>query len=315
MLIPNQRGDQRNLHLRLKSVAHQKWASTYDHVVFYGQKSPAPYLQALQAQVPDLPLSFINVQPTFAAAVAFQRLRHTSAGLANALAHGCWHANLSSHSTHYKATVWFWFGGFLKYLPVKYENILRLDDDCVLTRPDSMDPRPPPGTLIASSMFRYKLDTYVDGMATLFHNLSKQHGSNSTYEGWVMPITHVLWINVPWARSIKWVFDAVNRSNCIFTNRWEEQRIWGAAIRLMFDDVRYDYDKQNRQKRQRTRKPYQTLGLSHCLGAHCPTPEYLKLQMRSIGNEGEKKTSRKSSTAKRMRRPITMAQSWSTYIA
>ena len=49
---------------------------------------------------------------------------------------------------------------------------------------------------------------------------------------WPNPYTNVMWIRIAYARQMQWVFDAVDASGCIFSNRWGDLPLWGATVRL-----------------------------------------------------------------------------------
>jgi len=152
----------------------------------------------------------------------------------------------------YHSMCYFWFIDFFIYLK-DYQWLLRIDTDCELVK-DSRELIPPKPPIYFSSSYwmnleEEKYDTVsatkpdgdvVRGMKSMVKEIAVRHqllsDNNNTINTWKAPYSNVMYLNLTWARDnhiLTDIIHTVDSSQCIYSNRWGDSPLWGAAIRLL----------------------------------------------------------------------------------
>lgn len=132
---------------RNHAIALSPWAHHVDHLVFYediGERAtPQEHLDYIQNRS-RIALTFIPVAPTFQQGECWndallsslpdpKLARGENGGEGGGVGRVCGRTVLSdAFRAGYKSMCWFWFSEFLHHVPLGYEEVLRIDDDCVL---------------------------------------------------------------------------------------------------------------------------------------------------------------------------------------
>ena len=132
----------------------------------------------------------------------------------------------------YRTMCNFWFAEFLKYLE-NYEYILRIDDDCIVEKVNENFQFPPKEFTEFASIEWQWLDhpDVIVGMVDFVEKFAKNN-SKPFNKDWNGPLTHIMLINIPWAKKSEKFIKAVENTDCIYSNRWGDLPLWGAALML-----------------------------------------------------------------------------------
>lgn len=221
---------------RTASIARQKWAARYDHLVFHESDLLQTHQEHIQSSV-AVRLRFVSVQGFFAKAKERAAAILEAGGTASTREHGC---SPSRWGSGYKAMCAFWFAAFARYSE-PCEHLLRVDEDCVIDdeQPDPVESVGMLTDLSASTWIRRANPPVVVGMARLFRLLALNRTGAPVHfvecrlsACWPNPYTNVMLVRLGWIRQMDWAIDAVTRSECILSNRWGDAELWGATLHL-----------------------------------------------------------------------------------
>lgn len=214
-------------------------ASNPDVVLFHESSLTESMRNYIQAQTPELPLKFIYIQ--FDGFAKFNNISDKSAGYKQVY-ENCHPTGWSnSFKIGYKNMCRFWFIGFLDYLR-EYDWMLRLDPDCEFEE-DSRDSIPPAQNVFISSpawlpLHHQRFDkistTYdgevVKGMGPFVREFIRMATEEKLpkIDSWHAPYTNAMFMNLSMLYAnntleskLIWKFlQAVDDSNCIYSNRW-----------------------------------------------------------------------------------------------
>lgn len=150
-------------------------------------------------------------------------------------------------SMGYKNMCYFWSIRFLDYLK-DYEYIIRVDEDCKLFSidPDIINNYKQNSIYFSSPYFQGEDDKeVVVGMHSLFNNFLTRKGI-TPYNNLKCPYTNCMIINIPYFNNnsiVKEVLTEIEKTNCIFSNRWGDLPIWGYILSYLVERKHYLEDK------------------------------------------------------------------------
>lgn len=210
---------------------------TIDVVLFHeGDVSQADQ-NHIQAGTPDMPLTFVDVSAVFK---LYKPVNHPQ----------CPNSYLTKFTEPgYHSMCYFWFIGFQRYVE-RYDWLLRIDTDCLLC--DNVRPA------LASmpSQFHIAAPRWIDldrhggydniagpskqgmvvqGMHNFTVSFAQKHGIFDYVHSWHAPYTNVMLLDLIWYRNssvLRAFTQAVDASECIYSNRWGDMPLWGAAVIL-----------------------------------------------------------------------------------
>eukprot|EP01041_Mallomonas_annulata_P001345 gene1345-2595_t len=207
----------------------------YDMIIFYTDPISIENKNWLQSQ-DDLPIRFIDVSSKYNNAM---KPDENPICPSNPLTR--------NFTTGYKSMCHFWFVTFETYLK-EYDSMLRIDDDCEITKGSRKD-FPPPKSVVFSSTHWQHMEFHmadglslsheggtVTGLRSLSNRFMESRGLTSNWtdwKGWKAPYTNVMFIRLDWLRTndiVKAFIETVVESNCIYSNRWGDLSLWGVAL-------------------------------------------------------------------------------------
>lgn len=230
-----------NLILRNKAIQrYLYWNATANSrlelVFFHEGNLPVAHQQYIRDATPELPMQFIDVGEVF------REYKNVNISI-------CPKVLLISQmfSPGYHSMCHFWFLRFQRYLTA-YDWMLRIDDDCILARPIRRHlQRLSPAVHFASCLWvdlsngttdairPVNEGIVVTGMRNLTVKYARQHNLYEDIHSWHAPYTNVMYINLHWLRNntiVQGFMQTVEDSQCIYSNRWGDLPLWGAAIHL-----------------------------------------------------------------------------------
>ena len=242
LLLYNQTLSARNKsvrdHLHTYVGRTDKRKAVADVIIFHEGNIIQYHQDYIQSFTPDMPIKFINISSVF------QQFHYVN----NSICPPSSFSQLSVTPAGYHSMCYFWFLGFMEYV-LKYEWMLRIDSDCVLSENarDVMTSLDRQKVSFASARWialdKVKHDTIslasegmvVRGMRILTENIAVKHGLFQQVKSWKAPYTNVFYMNLRHLRQndiIAEYMKVVNESECIYSNRWGDMPLWGAAILL-----------------------------------------------------------------------------------
>jgi hypothetical protein len=215
---------------------HTSHHAKLDIVLFHEGNINTAHQTYIQSLTPEMPLIFIDVGEIFG---AYKNVNITICPK---------DAFVSSFfGPGYHSMCYFWFIGFQRYVS-KYAWLLRIDDDCILTRDIRRYLKALPSYYaIASPLW---LDLSIDksdgirrdfeggvvrGLRSFTEQYAQQHGIYNHIDTWLAPYTNVMYLDLDWLRNqtqILGYMKAVEASQCIYSNRWGDLPLWGAVTHL-----------------------------------------------------------------------------------
>ncbi len=205
----------------------------YDILIFHEGNITNEQQSYIQSATSNMPIKFISIP--------FQTNHET-----NSL---CPPTDLSKQfSMGYKNMCHFWSIEFFKYVS-EYEFIIRIDEDCIIK---SIDPNiiqnyKERNIQYSSPFFQGKDEPgVVMGMETFFRDYLQKHGLSPKSETIRSPYTNVFIMNVSYFKNNARLLDLLeelDKSNCIWSNRWGDLPIWGYILSYFFDEHIYIEDK------------------------------------------------------------------------
>jgi len=135
----------------------------------------------------------------------------------------------SRHKIGYRTMCHFWYVDFIRFLS-NCSFVLRLDSDIRLLS-NQADPFLKLSKTLSPVEWQTKMDkkNVTFGMINLFQTICVHLNS------WHSPYTNVMMINMSWVRlrKVQSIIRMVNKTNCIFYNRWGDLPLWGATLRIL----------------------------------------------------------------------------------
>ena len=129
----------------------------------------------------------------------------------------------------------FWYVDFTRFLS-KCSFILRVDSDIRLL-PNQNDPFLKLPQTLAPVEWQKKMDKkeVIHGMVDMFQTM------NHKIIQWESPYTNVMLVNMTWIQSekVQSIVRIVNKTNCIFYNRWGDLPLWGATLKILKEKKEY----------------------------------------------------------------------------
>lgn len=221
-------------------LQHLYWTpvqgSSLDVVLFHeGNLSPA-HQRYIQDATPDLPLTFVDVGEVFRNYKNVDMPRCPKNSMIAMM-----------FSPGYYSMCFFWFLRFDRYL-TQYDWMLRLDDDCILVKDVRYNVKMLPAKVHFASGLWVDLSRgtsdairpigegdVVKGMRNLTIEFARKHAIFQEIHSWHAPYTNVMYIDLAWLRNntmLQAYRQTVEDSQCIYSNRWGDLPLWGAAIHL-----------------------------------------------------------------------------------
>ena len=204
----------------------------YDVVIFHEGNITEEQQVYIQSQTPDLPL-------------LFQKVDFLNINVNNPMCH---QSELSNNfGNGYKNMCYFWSISFLQYLK-NYKYIFRIYEDCYIDniRPDLVEEYEKNNIMYAFSFDNgYDVGDVTKGMEDLFNEYIKKNNLPQTNNKMVFPYTNLMIINIPYFSNnevVMGVLNEIQKSECIFSNRWGDLPIWGYILSLLVDKQYYLLD-------------------------------------------------------------------------
>lgn len=203
--------------------------NNYDVIIFHEGNITEEQQKYIQSKIPDFPLLFRKVD--------FQQKIVNHANCPNT------HVS-EKFSLGYKNMCYFWSISFLEYLK-DYNYIIRVDEDCVLDRfePNLIENYKSENIMFSSAKWQGDDELSVTtGMKDLFMDFMKKHNKIPKNEQPSFPYTNFMVVNVPYFRNnedVKNVLQEIDKSECIFSNRWGDLPIWGYILGYLIDKNLY----------------------------------------------------------------------------
>ena len=222
---------------RNKSLRKYVWSPSTDVIIFHEGNILENHQKFIQGMTSDMPITFVNISRVF----TLYHLVNKSICPST--------AQSRRFSPGYHSMCYFWFISFQEYLK-EYDWLLRIDTDCEV-KSESRHIIPPKDKNIYLSSTSWldleneKYDTIsatkpdgdvVRGMKDLVNKYATRDGLSTRIETWKAPYSNVMYMDLNWVRTTKLLqefISAVAESDCIFSNRWGDSPLWGAAVRLL----------------------------------------------------------------------------------
>eukprot|EP00808_Paulinella_micropora_P001108 g77139.t1 len=202
----------------LVAVQNSIWFSSVDILLFHESCFCEAHLSGL---VP-MPLKFINISHFFSPK------KYPD----NAL---CPENDLSrKFNFGYKAMCHFWFIDIWSYT-TEYDFVLRVDSDCFLSRMNSLSSVHLWDHWLASDAFMSPgqaddEDAVVVGLRAFVRDFARNR--SLPVKRHLNPYTNVMGFKPTWWQRIKDFQNAVDKTNCIFLNRWGDLPLYGEVLFL-----------------------------------------------------------------------------------
>lgn len=201
-----------------------------DVIIFHEGNISEEQQKYIQSKTPELPLIFTKVD--------FQNKVVNHANCPNT-------ETSESFPIGYKNMCYFWSILFLEYLK-DYNYIIRVDEDCTLEVIDQnlIENYKKDNIMFASARLEEALDdiSVTTGMKELFRNYMEKNNITPKIEEAVVPYTNFMVVNVPYFRNnenVQKILQEIDKSECIFSNRWGDAPIWGSILRYLVDKNLY----------------------------------------------------------------------------
>lgn len=241
----------RDVIRRNKSVRKYIWKCCQMDVIIFHEGDLIQEHQAfIQSHTLDMPIIFINISSIFS---QFEDVNLTA----------CPSTKQSRRfNSGYHSMCYFWFVAFRKYMK-SYDWLFRFDADCEAKEDyshiiphrdvyfsssiwldlrtekyDMISANNPDGQVVLGmkhfiNQFIY---SYNIKISENYLKKNKIFDSNSTYlSTWRAPYTNVMYLNLTWLRShilLNEFINKISESKCIYSNRWGDSPLWGAAVSL-----------------------------------------------------------------------------------
>jgi hypothetical protein len=224
---------ERNRYISVNFYQKLKNPSDYDILIYHEGNITQTQQKYIQSQSPRIPLIFKTIN----------FINNTK------ICSSCPPTVLSNYfSIGYKNMCFFWSIRFLKHLS-NYEYVIRIDEDCKLTKidPNIIEKYKNNNIYYSSPYFQDPDDVDVTvGMEKLFNNYLIDKHLIPVNTNLKCPYTNLMIINIKYFYDnnlIKEVLSRIYESNCIFSNRWGDLPIWGYILSYLVDKKHYIEDK------------------------------------------------------------------------
>eukprot|EP01041_Mallomonas_annulata_P011133 gene11133-23271_t len=226
---------------RNQSIRDYIWkCCNTDIIIFHEGNINLQHQQYISSFTPTMPIKFINISVIFS---QFKYINKTECPTTK---------QSRRFNPGYHSMCYFWFISFKQYLR-NYDWLFRFDADCqLISNSHNIIPPPASHNIYFSSSIWLDLQTekydmisptkpdgeVVRGMKTFVQEFSSKmnvHSATANITTWRAPYTNVMYVNLTWLRSnpiINDFMDAVDASECIYSNRWGDSPLWGAAVVL-----------------------------------------------------------------------------------
>ena len=206
--------------------------TNYDIIIFHEGNISEEQQHYIQSKTPNFPLIFTKVD------FLNKIVNHPQ----------CPNNNVSNNfSIGYKNMCYFWSISCLEYLK-NYNYIIRVDEDCELANidPNLIEKYKKENIMFSSAEWQDSDDISVTtGMKELFTDFMKKHNLNPKTEKLEFPYTNFMVVNISYFRNnneVKHVLQEIDKSECIFSNRWGDLPIWGYILSYLIDNKLYKKD-------------------------------------------------------------------------
>ena len=205
-----------------------------DVIIFHEGNINDEHQAYIKSRTPKLPLQFI--------AVNFYNNTNTN--------ERCPPTNLSSRfDMGYKNMCYFWSIDFLHYLK-NYKYIIRIDEDCIIRKldPNILDDYGDRNILYSFADFNWENNIddpdVIIGLRELFEEFMEKNDITpyKSHDQIRCPYTNFMIVNIESIYNNKVIMSILNeieKSNCIFSNRWGDLPIWGYILSLLVDEKYY----------------------------------------------------------------------------
>jgi len=226
------------------NVLYNSSKNKYDFIIFHEGNISIEDQLHISKFTPELKLIFKNVKNT-KPKIAFNNNKNKNNYDL------CPPTNLSNgFNLGYKHMCHFWAIDFLEYL-TEYKYIIRIDEDCILTRFDKNTIGNMFNNNIKFISPYFQQQDEKDVIVGLEKLLDKFINENkivpkSNFNDIKCPYTNFMIIDVEYfnnENNIKKFFNLVDESSCIYSNRWGDLPLWGAVLYTFLDSVLYLEDK------------------------------------------------------------------------
>ena len=216
-----------------------------DIVIFHEGNIPLEHQKYINNFTPNMPLIFVDVSRIF------KLYKHVNNPQCPPTARS------SKKQPGYFSMCYFWFTGFQEYV-TSYDWIFRIDDDCVISENSRSKLYKLPDSFHFSSAYWQDLslrDHYdhisainnnegdvVKGMRNVTSFFAMKHQLNLTVHSWFAPYTNIMLINLNWWRGNVIIQDFIHfvvDTGCIYSNRWGDLPLIGAALYLVREPKAY----------------------------------------------------------------------------
>jgi hypothetical protein len=204
----------------------------YDIIIFHEGNITEEQQIYIQSSTPNLPLKFKYVE-------------FLNNNIDNPK---CPNTGLSNNfSIGYKNMCYFWSISFFKYLH-EYDYIIRIDEDCIIYNLDINILNKYKEQNIMFSSAYYQDNDFEDvtiGLKDLFDNYLIENNLIKKND-LKMPYTNFMILNIPFFKNnidVNNILNEIDKSNCIFSNRWGDLPIWGYILSYLIDKSYYKEDR------------------------------------------------------------------------
>jgi hypothetical protein len=204
----------------------------YDIIIFHEGNITRDQQIYIQYQTPELPLIFIPI--------SFIKKEINNPK--------CPNTELSnSFSNGYKNMCYFWSISFLEYLK-DYNYIIRIDEDCIINKlnPNILYEYQDNNIMFSSPTYQPDDDPdVIKGLKELFDNYLYDNNKIQKNE-LKMPYTNFMIVNIPFFKNnidVINILNQIDKSECVFSNRWGDLPIWGYILSYLIDKKYYIEDK------------------------------------------------------------------------
>lgn len=200
----------------------EKW----DIIIFHEGNISPPHQQFIQRRSPLMPLQFRRINFLQLPPVNCPQCPNTD--LSNRFGNG------------YKNMCYFWSIRFLRCLS-EYNYIIRVDEDCYIDQfsPELVDTYESENIVYATPRFQEKdFQEVTLGLESMFQTYLQEKNLTPIQPATRFPYTNLMVMKLPYFLQnplILGILQRIERSHCIFSNRWGDLPIWGYILNYLVD--------------------------------------------------------------------------------
>lgn len=227
---------------RTLSIAHHKWATTYDFLIFHENdllsKDQIYIREMVPPKIASL-ITFVNVD------AIFSKHKHYPINKKTKLSENfnCSPTALSlTFREGYHLMCSFWFIDIYQlHISKNYKYFLRIDDDILISEDSIYDPFLEDSILASVATF-HGMDhsDVITGLDSFLYSISdsdigRRFNLSWNNQTWISPYSNVMWMNMEFLRSpkMRYIRKQVANSHCIFSNRWGDLPLYGALMKML----------------------------------------------------------------------------------